>query len=239
MHKDHRPYFVKKGYLRLQHFYTRRFLQPQLDRLGQDHVIVKPWHVEVFGGPVRIGRCAFIIAASDGKVRLAVWPSKPGKGSIRIGDYGLICPGVRISSGNRIDIGDNCMLAHGVYITDADWHGIYDRIDFGNSAPVCIEDNVWIGDGAIISKGVTIGANSVIGAGSVVVHDVPANAVAAGNPARVVRRLDPDRKFTTRAHWYADPQRLYRQFDHLDRRMLAGNTLLGWLRYLLFPTRGD
>jgi maltose O-acetyltransferase len=57
------------------------------------------------------------------------------------------------------------------------------------AAPITVEDNVWIGGGAIICPGVTIGRNTTIGAGSVVVQDIPANVVAAGNPCRVVRQL--------------------------------------------------
>ena len=53
--------------------------------------------------------------------------------------------------------------------------------------PVKIEDGVWIGGGAIILPGVTIGRNAVIGAGAVVTKDVPANAVAIGSPAKVLR----------------------------------------------------
>ena len=55
--------------------------------------------------------------------------------------------------------------------------------------PITIGDNVWIGGGAIILPGVTVGENSVIGAGAVVTKDVPANVVAVGNPARVIRSL--------------------------------------------------
>lgn len=55
--------------------------------------------------------------------------------------------------------------------------------------PITIGDNVWIGGGAIVLPGVTIGDNSVIGAGSVVTKDIPANVIAVGNPARVVRSL--------------------------------------------------
>ncbi|HLN62366.1 MAG TPA: sugar O-acetyltransferase [Symbiobacteriaceae bacterium] len=56
-------------------------------------------------------------------------------------------------------------------------------------APVTIGDHVWIGGGSIICPGVTIGENAVIAAGSVVVHDVPANVLVGGNPARVIREL--------------------------------------------------
>lgn len=55
--------------------------------------------------------------------------------------------------------------------------------------PIIIGDNVWLGGGVIVCPGVTIGDNSVIGAGAVVVKDIPASAVAVGNPARVVREL--------------------------------------------------
>jgi maltose O-acetyltransferase len=56
--------------------------------------------------------------------------------------------------------------------------------------PITIGDNVWLGGGAIVLPGVTIGDNSVIGAGSVVTKDVPADVVALGNPARVVRPVE-------------------------------------------------
>lgn len=57
--------------------------------------------------------------------------------------------------------------------------------------PVTIGDNVWIGGGVSILPGVTIGNNVVIGAGSVVTRDIPDNTVAAGNPARVIKRIEP------------------------------------------------
>ena len=82
----------------------------------------------------------------------------------------------------KIEIGDACMIAHGTYISDADWHGIYDRAEpVGTTKPINIKENVWIGDSAIICKGVTIGKNSIIGAGSVVTKDVPKNCIYAGN----------------------------------------------------------
>ena len=56
--------------------------------------------------------------------------------------------------------------------------------------PVFIEDNCWIGQNAAILKGVTIGQGSIVGANSVVTHDVPSHSVVAGNPARIIKRLD-------------------------------------------------
>lgn len=62
--------------------------------------------------------------------------------------------------------------------------------------PVTIEDNVWVGANVTICPGVTIGKNSVIGAGSVVTSDIPAESVAAGNPCKVIRKIDErDKEF--------------------------------------------
>lgn len=64
------------------------------------------------------------------------------------------------------------------------------------TAPVRIGDNVWIGANVTICPSVTIGENSVIGAGSVVIHDIPANCIAVGNPCKVVREIDErDKEF--------------------------------------------
>ena len=240
MHRDHRPYFVKRAYLRLQHLYSTHYITPQLASQGRGCVFIKPWHVEIFGGPVALADYVHVIATSDQKVRLAVWPSTPGQGEIRIGRAALICPGVRISSATRVRIGPNCMLASRAYVTDADWHGIYNRNQsVGRSAPVELAENVWIGDSAIICKGVAIGRNTIIGAGSVVRGEIPANCIAAGNPARVIRRLDPHAAMITRGDWFADPRRLARDWNRLDHAQLAGNSLLTWIRTLMRPRPGD
>jgi carbonic anhydrase/acetyltransferase-like protein (isoleucine patch superfamily) len=131
------------------------------------------------------------------------------------------------------------MIANNAYITDSDWHDVYNRIIMGRTAPVHIASNVWIGDSAIVCKGVTIGENSIIGAGAVVVDSIPANCVAAGNPARVVKKLDEGEAFTTRAQFFSDPENLFRGFDQVDKELLRENSLLHWLRYLLFPSKED
>jgi acetyltransferase-like isoleucine patch superfamily enzyme len=239
MLRDHRPYFVKRAYLQLQRRYVDHFLKPQLAALGQGHTFMKPWHVELFGGPITIGDCVNVIATGDQKVRLSVWSAGPGLGAIHIGRYCMLCPGTRIGSAAGVHIADNCMLASNAYITDSDWHGIYNRICPGQSAPVRIQDNVWIGDSAIVCKGVTIGENSIVGAGAVVTSDVPANTVVAGNPARAVKQLDSAEVFTKRAQWFEDPRRLARQIDEMDQMMLRANTLGRWLRSLILPRQGD
>ena len=239
MRRDHRPYYVKKLYLKFQKFYTRHFLRPQLESLGNGFFFIKPWHVELFGGPITIGDFATVIATADKKIRLSIWSGLKERGRIAIGSYCLLCPGVRIGSTCEVAIGDNCMLASGVYITDADWHDIYNRAAIGKSAPVNIGKNVWIGDSAIICKGVTIGENSIVGAGAIVVDDVPANAIAAGNPARIVKQLDPNEKITPRAQWYSDPAKLSSDLDRFDQALLKDNTTRHWLRNLIHPFKGD
>ena len=98
MIRDHRPYVIKRAYLKWQAFYLQHFLRPQFDFLGRSPTFMKPWHVELFGAPIRLGDCANVIAAPDGKVRLSVWSDRRGLGRIQIGDHCLICPGVRIGS---------------------------------------------------------------------------------------------------------------------------------------------
>jgi acetyltransferase-like isoleucine patch superfamily enzyme len=239
LRRDHRPYYIKKIFLKFQAFYVRHFLRPQLEHLGKGFNFVRPWHVELFGAPIELGDCVNVVAASDKKVRLNIWSDQKEKGRIRIGNYCLICPGVRIGAADDITVGDNCMIASNAYITDSDWHDIYNRITMGKTAPVNIANNVWIGDSAIVCKGVTIGENSIIGAGAVVVDSVPANRVAAGNPAKIVKQLDGGEAFTTRAQFFSNPEKLFKGFDQIDKEYLRENTLFHWLRYLLFPNNKD
>ena len=92
-------------------------------------------------------------------------------------------------------IGNNVKIGGCVLITDTDAHPMdYMARRSSNegtkSAPVVIEDDVWVGAHCIILKGVTIGARSIIGAGSVVTKSIPADCVAAGNPCRVIKSLN-------------------------------------------------
>ncbi|MBF0412848.1 MAG: acyltransferase [Desulfamplus sp.] len=240
MRRDHRPYFIKKIWFKLLKLYVDHFLKPQLDGLGKNSYIVKPWYIEVFGGPVTIGENITLLASSDKRTRLTVWSSKKDIPGIHIGDHVLISPGVRISAAQDITIGDNCMIASSAYITDSDWHGIYDRsLPPDTAYPVKLENNVWIGDSAIICKGVTIGENSIVGAGAVVSNDIPANSIAVGNPARVVKNLDPARKITTRKDRFGDIDLINTNLDIHERELLKDNTLIGWIRNLVMPMNKD
>src|SRR5574344_312875 len=85
---------------------------------------------------------------------------------------------------NNIKIGKNVIISENVIIRDSDNHQINDSII---SKPIVIEDDVWIGMGAIILKGVTIKKGAVIAAGAVVTKDVLENTLVGGNPARVIK----------------------------------------------------
>ena len=117
-------------------------------------------------------------------------------------------PGATLTIGNNVGmsstrlwihesarIGNNVKIGGCVLITDTDAHPMdYMARRSSNegtkSAPVVIEDDVWVGAHCIILKGVTIGARSIIGAGSVVTKSIPADCVAAGNPCRVIKSLN-------------------------------------------------
>jgi maltose O-acetyltransferase len=90
-----------------------------------------------------------------------------------------------------IEVGDNVKFGPSVQLYAAHHPvGAAERIAGPELAsPIRIGKNCWIGGGAIVCPGVTIGDNTTVGAGSVVVRDVPADVVAAGNPCRVLRRL--------------------------------------------------
>ena len=89
--------------------------------------------------------------------------------------------------GDNIFIGPNC----GFYIAEHPVDAALRNQGLEYAKPITVGDNVWIGGGVNVIGGVTIGDNVVIGAGSVVTKDIPSNCVAAGNPCRVIRTLEP------------------------------------------------
>lgn len=91
----------------------------------------------------------------------------------------------------RISLGELCLFGGDVDVTISDMHSILDAASGRRINParhVTLGNHVWVGQHSIILKGVTIGDHAIIGAGAVVTRDVPANCIAAGNPARVVRK---------------------------------------------------
>jgi acetyltransferase-like isoleucine patch superfamily enzyme len=133
-------------------------------------------------GQIRFGR--FVWLGHGTKIRCH-------EGQVEIGAKTVLGQECTISAYQRVSIGQQCVVADRVMLIDFDHNvadaelavrkqGIYKR-------DVIVGSNVWIGYGAQILRGVTVGDNAIIGASSVVTRDIPANAVAAGTPARVVR----------------------------------------------------
>ncbi|WP_434743584.1 sugar O-acetyltransferase [Micromonospora sp. SH-82] len=110
---------------------------------------------------------------------------------LHIGDRTFVNANLTALDVAPIRIGADCQIGPNVQLLTA-WHPLEprprrDKIEA--ATPITLGDNVWLGGGVIVCPGVTIGDDSVIGAGAVVTRDVPANVVAVGNPARVVREL--------------------------------------------------
>lgn len=95
-----------------------------------------------------------------------------------------------------IAIAENVLIGPDCLLVDSDFHAPWPPEERGNyggtehDAGITIGSNVWLGARCIILKGVSIGENSIIGAGSVVVKSLPANCLAAGNPAKVIKTFD-------------------------------------------------
>ena len=114
-----------------------------------------------------------------------------GLKNVHVGKNVVFNFGCRFVDDADITIGDNTMLGPGVCISTAE-HPLSPELRRNGlqyNKPVHIEDNVWIGAGAVILAGVTIGRNAVIGAGSVVTKDIPADSLALGIPAKVIRSI--------------------------------------------------
>lgn len=138
----------------------RRILEELLGTVGTDTVLRPPIHVD-YGSNIRIGSRCFV---NFGLVALDV-------ATISIGDDVLIGPNVQLLTPKHpLDPG----------LRREKWEA---------AAPIVIGDNVWLGGGVIVCPGVIVGANTVVGAGAVVTRSLPADVLALGNPARVVRSL--------------------------------------------------
>ncbi len=117
-------------------------------------------------------------------------------GCIELDDYCGISGSTLVAS-KKIHIGKNVLIGVGCRIFDCDFHPTDPvarfRGESGKSAPVFLQDGVWLGAGVTVLKGVTIGSNTVVSAGSVVVRSLPANVIAAGNPAKEICKLNQQR----------------------------------------------
>ncbi len=126
-----------------------------------------------------------------------VWITAPGDARVRIGEGTFLNMGVMIAAERLVEIGDHCMLANGCFVSDSShryddpgrpvpWQG------FATKGPTRIGDNCWLGANVVVTSGVQIGERCVIGANSVVTRDVEPFSVAAGAPARALRRIEYD-----------------------------------------------
>jgi maltose O-acetyltransferase len=136
-----------------------RLLREMLSHVGQKVVVRPPFRCEY--GAISIGERTFINVDA---VMLDVAP-------IAIGRFCQIAPRVQLLTAE-----------HPIDATAR-------RAGWEWGAPIAIEDNVWLGGGAIVCSGVTIGRDTVVGAGAVVTRDLPGGVVAMGVPARVVREI--------------------------------------------------
>ena len=169
----------------------RRFLSSYGRRLGLD-------------GLAFIGRGTVIQIGRAGRVELGRWSwlgqgtkVRCHEGTIAIGAKTVLGQECTISAYQHVSIGRECLIADRAMMIDFDHaatdverpvreQGVYKR-------DVRIGDNVWIGYGAVILRGVTIGDNAIVGASAVVTRDVPANAIVAGVPARLLRMRERPR----------------------------------------------
>jgi len=137
-----------------------------------------------------------------------VGASSDRKAVLRIGMDSGISDRTKINVTDSVTIGRHCSIGWDCDIWDTSWHRVrfLDRKPGPISRPVVIEDNVWIGSHTIVQRGVTIGANSVIAAGSVVIKNIPPNSFAAGNPAKVIKKI---------AGWDRDPDKIHKSQEEI------------------------
>ena len=169
----------------------RKYLTPYGRRLKLDGLaFIGPGVVLQIGrhGRVELGRWSWL--GHGTKVRCH-------EGVVSIGAKTVLGQECTISAFQHVSIGRECVVADRVMLIDFD-HGVVEvdrpvRLQGIYKRDVHVGNNVWIGYGACILRGVTVGDNAIIGTSAVVTKDVPANAVVAGVPARVIRMREEPR----------------------------------------------
>lgn len=181
-----------------QAWHHRRFLLFEKPR----HKLVQLGKGVMFNVPVRGGEGSLIVgdntilgyAAANRLGNGGIMLQTRARGStITIGCRTVVNNNTVLCAEQSIRIGDSCRIGDSVAIYDADFHEL-DAVTRDRSAgvvrPIVIGNNVWIGSRAMVLRGATIGDNSVIGAMSLVTKEIPPNCVAAGIPAKVIRKLE-------------------------------------------------
>ena len=193
---DARDLLVRVGAVLPDGFYSTGVPQVALSDRFQDGS--QPFDFGPFKGRIVFGQgCGLnsggVSPFPHGPVRLTLvrWGREPGQcGRIEVGNKTELSA-TSIVSQTGVYIGSGVLFGPNVVIMDCDGHTIDRRLpdlpENQKRAPVRIEDHAWIGFGALIMKGVTIGHHAVVAANAVVTRDVPPHAVAAGNPARIIK----------------------------------------------------
>ena len=151
---------------------------PRVRLRGKPHVTSK--------GRVRIGDNVSIHSFLH-RVQLSA-----GKGAeLTIGEDTFINNGAVLIAREKVQIGKRVQIANLVVVMDCDFHGVDNRHGESPTAPIIVEDDVWLATRCTILKGVRIGRGSVVAAGAVVTKDVPAYTLVGGIPARPIRSIPP------------------------------------------------
>jgi len=168
-------------------------------------------------GPFFLGKGLELKIEPRGKIRFGrfVWIGDGTKircheGAVEIGAKTVMGQECTISAYQHVSIGEECVIADRAMFIDFD-HGIVEverpiRLQGIYKRDVEVGNNVWIGYGACILRGVSVGDNSVIGTNAVVTKDVPANAVVAGIPARIVRMREAPQELRWARPVQPDPE---------------------------------
>ena len=133
-----------------------------IGKVGKNFIVNQPFFCD-YGSNIEVGDNVFINA------------------------YCVILDEAKVTFGNNVFVAPQCGFYTAGHPLDKDLR----RRKLEYSLPITIGDDVWIGGMVCVMPGVTIGAGTVIGAGSVVVNDIPAGVLAAGNPCRVIRQITP------------------------------------------------
>jgi len=142
-------------------------------------------------------------ALDEGRLRIGAgtllepgcWITMAAEAQIEIGEGCFLNRNTMLAAHDRIEIGDHVMFANGCFVGDAahrfddpeqpiTWQG------FTSKGPVRIGPNCWFGVNCVVASGVSVGERCVVGANSVVTEDLPAQTIAAGSPAKVIKQID-------------------------------------------------
>lgn len=147
----------------------------------------------IIGNPsIQIGKCCRI----NGDIVISARSNQATQPKLIIKDNVFIGYKTQFYIGSEIIIGDNCMISEDCTLRGHPGHPINPEArilglpeEDSTVGPIILENNVWLGQGVKINPGVRIGENSVIGTGSIVTQDIPANTVAVGIPAKVIKSV--------------------------------------------------